>query len=75
LTPLCSPHTPFANYAHFSIDYENTSGDCIDFSANYAHNFDDIVNTPNDQLNIVADSADTLDISFVDFCIPNPALL
>jgi len=75
LTPLCSPYTPFIDYAHLSSDYENTSGDYIEFSANYAHNFDDCVNTPNDRANIVVDSTDMLDISFVDFSIPNLTLL
>jgi hypothetical protein len=68
LTPLRSPCTPFANYAHLSTDYGNTFSDCTNFSI-------DCVNTPNDRKNIVVDSTDTLDISFVYFCIPNLALL
>jgi hypothetical protein len=82
LTPLRSPCTPFANYAHLFIDYDNTSSDytdfftdCADFSINYAHNFYDYVNTPDDQANNVVDSTNTLDISSLDFYIPNHTLL
>jgi len=39
LTPL-----RFANYAHLSIDCENTSGERTYFFANFAHNFDDCAN-------------------------------
>ncbi len=75
LIPLCSPYTPFDDYAHLFVDYENTSGDWTNFSTNYAHNYDDYANTFDDQMNNVVDSINTLDISFVDLCIPNLALL
>jgi len=75
LTPLRSHYTPFAKYAHFSIDYENTYSDCIDFFTNYAHNFDDCVNTPDDWANIATDLTNTPSISSIDFCIQNPTLL
>jgi hypothetical protein len=69
------PCTPSINYAHLFANYKNTSNDYTNFSGDYAHNSDDCVNIPNDQANIDVDSADTPDISFVDFCIPNFALL
>jgi hypothetical protein len=75
LTSLCLPYTPYVNCAHLFTDYENTSGDYTEFSFDYAHNFDDYVNTFNDQANTIVDSIDTLDISSVDFYIPNPILL
>jgi hypothetical protein len=68
LTPLRSPYTP-------SADYENTSNDYTDFLVDCAHNSYDYANTPNDQAKIVVDSADMHEISYVDFCIPNFALL
>jgi hypothetical protein len=34
-----------------------------------------IANTPNDRTNIVVDSANMLNISSLDLCIPNPILL
>ncbi len=67
--------TPFIDYAHLSPKYENTFGDCINLSADYAHNFDDCVNTPDDRVNILINLADMLDISSLDLCIPNHALL
>jgi len=45
LIPLCLPCTPFANYVHPSTNYENTFGDCIDFSTN---NSNDCVSAPDD---------------------------
>jgi hypothetical protein len=75
LIPLRSPCTPFANCAHLSVDCENTSNDYTDYFANYAHNINDYANTLDDQANTIVDLTDTLDISSIDFCIPNPALL
>jgi hypothetical protein len=75
LTPFCSPYTPFTDYAHLSIECENTSGNYIDFSPDYAHSFNDCANTCDDRANIVADSTNMLDISSLDLCIPNHALL
>ncbi len=82
LIPFHSPCTPFANYAHLCVDYENTYGDYTDFSANYvdfsvdyAQNFDDYVNTPDDRIKTTIDSADTLNISSSYFYIPNTTLL
>jgi hypothetical protein len=75
LTPLHSPYTPSIDYAHLSIDYENTFGDYTNFSTNCAHNSDDYANTPNDRMNIVVNSANMPNISPLDLCIPNPALL
>jgi hypothetical protein len=75
LIPLCSPCTPFADYAHLFANYEDTFSDCTNFSTNYAHNFDDCVNTLDDQMNNITDSIDMLDISSLDLYIPNPALL
>jgi hypothetical protein len=40
LIPLCLPCTPSTENAHLSTDYENTYGDCTNFSVDYAHNFD-----------------------------------
>jgi hypothetical protein len=75
LIPLHLPCTPFVDYAHSFLDCENTFSDCINFSTDCAHNFDDCANTPNDRMNTTTDLADRLDISFVNFCIPNLALL
>jgi hypothetical protein len=71
LTPLCPPCTPFVNYAHLLVDFENTSANYIDFSINCAHNFEDCANTPDDQTNIVVDSVDIPKISSLDYYIPN----
>jgi hypothetical protein len=75
LTTFHSPCTPSTNYAHLSADCENTFNDCTNFSADCALNFDDCANNFNDQENIIVNSADMLNISFVDFYIPNFALL
>jgi hypothetical protein len=75
LIPLHSPCTTSIGYAHLSPNCENTYGDCIDFSDDYAHNSDDCVNTLNDQMNTTTNLVDTLDISSIDFCIPNSTLL
>jgi len=75
ITTFHSPCTPFADYAHLLINYENTSSDCTNFSIDYAYNSNDCVNIHDDQMNIVVDSTDIPKISFVDFCIPNFALL
>jgi hypothetical protein len=75
LTPLRLPYTCFANDAHLSIDCENTSGECTCFFANFAHNFDDCANIPYNWMNIAIDWANTLDISYVDFYMPNFVLL
>jgi len=75
LTPFCSSCTPFVDCAHLSINYGNTSGDYINFSTDCAHNSDDYANTFDDWTNIVVDLANTPNISSIDFCIPNPALL
>jgi hypothetical protein len=75
LIPLRLPYTCSANYAHLSIDCENTSGECTYFFANFAHNFDDCANIPYNWMNIAIDSANTLDISYVDFYMPNFVLL
>jgi hypothetical protein len=48
LTPFCPPYTPFVDFAHLFIDYENTFGDCTIFSIDSAHNFDDYANTFGD---------------------------
>ncbi len=74
LTPPCSPYTPFVNCAHLSANYDNTSTNCIDFSTHCANNFDDCANILNDWVNIVTDLTNILDISSLDFCIPNPSL-
>jgi hypothetical protein len=68
LIPLCSPCTPF-------VDCENTFDDCVNLSIACAHNFDDYANTPNDWVNTTIDLVDTFDISSLDLCIPNFALL
>jgi hypothetical protein len=75
LTPLCLPYTCFTNYAHLSIDYESTFGECTYFFANFAHNFDDCANIPYNLMNIVIDLVHTLDKSYVDFYMPNFVLL
>jgi hypothetical protein len=75
LTPLCSPSTPFANYAHIFADCENTVGENTDFFVKCAHNSDDYVNTPNGRTNIAINLADIPNMSSIDFCIPNLALL
>ncbi len=71
LIPFRSPYTPSAKCAHLSTNYENTYGDCTNFSIDYAHNSNDCVNTLDDRVNTVVDSADMLDISSLNFCIPN----
>ncbi len=48
LTPLHSPYTPSANYAHLSANCEDTSSNYINFSIDYAHNSNDYANTPDD---------------------------
>jgi hypothetical protein len=75
LTPFHLPCTPFANYAHLSIDCENTSVDYTNFFVDCAHNFKNCVNTPNDWVNIAVDLACTPYIPSLDHCIPNMALL
>jgi hypothetical protein len=65
LTPFRSPCTPSVNCAHLFVNCENTSNDCTNFSDDCAHDYDDCVNT----------LVDTLDVSSLDLCIPNPALL
>jgi hypothetical protein len=42
------PCTPYADYAHLSIDRENTSSDYTDFSIDYAHLSTDRENTFGD---------------------------
>jgi hypothetical protein len=75
LIPLRSPCTPSVDCAHLFAYYENTFGDYIDFSIDCAHNSDDCVNSPDDRTNIVVDSTNTHNISSLDLCIPNLALL
>jgi hypothetical protein len=48
LTPPRSPCTPSTDYAHLSVDCEDTSSDYINFSTDCANNFDDYVNTLDD---------------------------
>jgi hypothetical protein len=75
LTPLCSPSTPSADYAHIFVDCENTIGESIDFFVKCAHNSDDCVNTLDGRTNIATNLVDIPNISFVDVFIPNLALL
>jgi hypothetical protein len=39
LTPLCLPYTPSINYAHFPVDFVNSSTDCGNTFANYTDFF------------------------------------
>jgi hypothetical protein len=74
LTPPCTPYTPFADYAHLSTNYvnsssncENTYINCIDISTDYGSKFYDRANT-------TVDLANTFNISSLDLWIPNPSL-
>jgi hypothetical protein len=40
-----------------------------------AHNYDDCANIPDDQANTLVDSTDTPNLSSLNLCILNPALL
>jgi hypothetical protein len=44
LTPFHSPFTPFANYAYLSPNYENTTGECINFFVDLADTIDISIN-------------------------------
>ncbi len=73
LTPLCLPCMPSTDCSQLSIDYDNTFGDYSNLFANCAHNYNDCENIPNDWANIDVDLVNTLDISSLNLCIPNPA--
>jgi hypothetical protein len=75
LIPLRSSCTPSVDYAHLFGDYENTFNDYIDFSIDCAHNSNDNANIIDDCANTTIDSVDTPNISSLDLCIPNLALL
>jgi hypothetical protein len=80
--PPRSPYMPFANYAHLSVEYVNSSTNCGNTSIDYtkkiiefSNKFNVCANTPDDWANTSIDSTNTLDRSSLDLYIPNASLL